>query len=204
MKKLALFLSLICASFTVLVAQEKDLFPEPTSQLIISVDGKSYPITEREEIDINGQTVSVERSAFKTFDYNKLKFNYPNHFAYAYEEDFGFRSWTLDGNDYVITYFEFMIPLSIDDFTKEIAKKFGKGNCKISSIKKTLGEYDLKGKRINVNLIGESLNYDLLEIPSDDSKTHIIGLQDLIEEGITSQEGKETLEMISKSLEIKE
>ena len=136
-----------------------------------------------------------------TFDYGVLKFDYPKSFSFQSEQDTAFKSWTLNGNDLVITYYEFDATVAIDEFITERVKKFGKKNCSISDKQIKLGDIELAGKRINITLIGQKLTYDMYLIKTNDNKTHLISFQDSKkDDGSDSDEAIRTILLINKTI----
>lgn len=182
------------------LAQENDN-QAPILKLDVEVNGEKYQINDGESIVVNGNTIKVKSSDLLTFDFSALTFDYPKHFAFEYEQDFGYKNWTLDGNNFVIMYFEYAVDIELDLFIDEMEGQFGKENCKV--IKKTiqLGDLTLKGKRINVDLVGVKLTYDMYKLETNDSKTHFIAFQDSKnDDGSDSIEGIETIKLIDQTI----
>jgi hypothetical protein len=81
---------------------------------------------------------------------------------------------------------------------------FDKENCKVVNKDISLGDLNLKGKRINVDLIGIKLTYDMYKLETDDFKSHFIAFQDSKnEDGSDSIEGLETIKLINETIEVK-
>jgi len=185
-------------------AQKSDPSKEPKSAVIIKINGKEHKVSEGDEVKQDGATVSVSLATSKTFDNRTISFDYPTSFGFEYEESPGYKNWTFDGNNFVIMYFEMSEENTLDSFVDEISGRFGKQNCKIEGKTTQLGSRKLKGKRINVNLMGEKLTIDLLEIKMKDGQTRIIALQDSNDNyGNATDESKDTVEMIHKTITYK-
>ncbi|EDP97785.1 hypothetical protein U8527_05525 [Kordia algicida OT-1] len=181
-------------------AQKADPSKEPKAGMVVTVNGKDYKISEGEKVQHDGNTISVTLANSKTFNNGTVSFDYPTSFGFEYETSFGYKNWTFDGNNFVIMYFE-IAEGTVDGFVEEISGRFGKQNCKIEKTSLKLGSRELFGKRINVNLMGERLTLDLLEIKMKDGITRIIAFQDSCDEyGNATDEGKETIKMIDKSI----
>ena len=182
---------------------QSDATKEPKAGMVVTVNGKKHNISEGEEINQDGNTISVALASSKRFNNGAISFEYPTSFGFEYEASFGYKNWTFDGNNFVIMYFE-IASGTLDSFVDEIAGRFGKKNCKIERTSLQLGSRELEGKRINVNLMGEKLTLDLLEIKLKDGKTRIIAFQDSNDEyGNPTDEGKKTLKLIHKSITYK-
>lgn len=186
-----------------LIAQKNDN-EQPIMKLNIEVNGEKYQINDGGSVVVDGNTIKVQSSDFLTFDFAAVTFDYPKHFAFEYEQDVAYKNWTLDGNNFVILYFEYAIDVKLDFFIDEIVGQFGKENCKVSDKKIQLGDLSLSGKEIVVNIMGVNLTYDMYEIESNDSKTHFISFQDTKnDDGSDSIEGIETLKLINETIKAK-
>lgn len=176
----------------------------PLTKLSVIINGEKYEVNDGESLVVNGDTIVVNVSDIMTFDFGKVVFDYPNHFAFEYEEETGYKCWTLDGNDHVITYFELEAEVELDMFIDEIANEFGRKNCKVVDYKTQLGGIALVGKRIYVDIFGVVLTYDMFKIKTNDHKTHFMGFQDTKEDdGSDSQEGVDARAIIDKTIQMK-
>ncbi len=176
----------------------------PLVKLDVLINGEKYQINDGDSLIVNGDTIRIKTSDLMTFDFGALIFDYPKHFSFEYEQDFGYKNWSLDGNDFVIMYFEFEAEVELDVFIAEMVKQFGKKNCKISDNDTQLGKLSLSGKRINVDIIGAKLTYDMYRLTTNDFKTHFIAFQDSKnDDGSDSQEGTKTIEIINKTIQMK-
>ena len=177
----------------------------PKSQIVLEINGEEYYFNDGQSIKLEGifenPKITVRVADTRTLKIGSFQFDYPSHFAYQYDEDFGYRNWTLDGKEFVIMYFEFDEEMPLDFFIEEMVKQFGKQNCKLESKTMQLGDKVLHGKRINITLIGQRLTLDFMEIILNDSMTHFIAFQDTIQEdGSPTKEGKEAVEMIDETI----
>ncbi len=185
-------------------AQKSDPTKEPKAGIVITINGKEHAVSEGEKVTQDGTTVSVSLATAKKFNNGTISFDYPTSFGFEYEESYGYKNWTFDGNNFVIMYFEIAEENTLDSFVDEISGRFGKSNCTIEKTTLQLGERELLGKRINVNLMGEKLTLDLLEIKMKEGQTRIIAFQDSNDDyGNATEEGKETIKMIHKTISYK-
>ena len=176
----------------------------PLLKLDIEINGEKHRITDGDSLVLNGNLIKIKTSDFITFDYAALTFDYPKHFAYEYEEDYGYKNWSLDGNDFVIMYFQYDVNIELDMFINQMTEQFGKENCKVSEKNIQLGNLTLKGKRIKVDMVGVKLTYDMYKVEADDSKTHFIAFQDSKNDnGSDSNEYTETLKIIEKTIKLR-
>jgi hypothetical protein len=193
-----LLAAILFASPVICVSQE-----EPTLKIEILADDHTITLNDGDTIEMGGKMVVVRTAKVKTFKMENFQFEYPRDYAYKFEEEQDFRSWTFDGNNFVIMLFEFPRTVDVSAFTKEMIKKFGKKNCSVDDKNMIIKNRELKGKRINVNLLGARLTYDLFPINLGNNKTHIIAFQDTkTESGKDSAEGTETMNLIARSINI--
>ncbi|WP_298512232.1 hypothetical protein [uncultured Kordia sp.] len=203
--KLSLTLfSLLFVGNLFLAHAQRDASKEPKAGLIITINGKKHTVPEGEIVTQNGTTVSVKIADSRSFSNGTISFDYPSNLGFEYEEDFGYKNWMFDGNNFVIMYFEITQENSFDSFVNEIAGRYGKQNCKIEKTSMKLGGRELYGKRINVNLMGERLIQDFLSIPMKDGKTRILAFQDSPDEyGNHTDEGNNVINMVKKTITYK-
>jgi hypothetical protein len=186
--------------FTGLVCYAQD---EPALKIKVTMEGNVQYVDDGDTITIADKPVIIETAAVKTFQLSSLQFDYPRDFGFHHEAESAFKNWTFDGNDFVIMIFEFPQDVQLDVFTKEMVRKFGKKNCKITARKVQLKNMELKGKRIDVRLLGSRLTYDLFPLPIVDEKTHVITFQDTkSDSGGDSAEGIETMKLIAQTMKV--
>lgn len=176
----------------------------PVLNLEITVNGQTYHIRDGDTLNIGNDQISVKTSDLLNFDFGAISFDYPHHYAFEFEEDYAYKNWTLDGNNFVIMYFEIGAEAELDMFIAEIVQQFSKENCQVTNHAITLGDLHLKGKRIDINLAGQRLTYDLYKLNTNDFKSHFIGFQDIKnEDGSASEEGRVTMDIISNTIRMK-
>lgn len=177
----------------------------PSLKIDIEVNGEKYQVNDGDTLTVNNNKIIARISNSVTFDYGILKFDYPKHFAFSSETDFGYQNWTLDGNNFVVSYFKLSSDIELDMLIKEIVLKFGKKNCTITKKTSKIGNTTLEGKRINVELLGQKLTYDMYKVKSNDSNSHFISFQDSKnDDGSDSLESIETLSLINSTFFIKQ
>jgi len=195
-KIFATLLFLACLS-TSIFAQDK-----PLIKLNVTINGKPFTIYDGDSIQYQNTNIVIKTSNYLTFNFEGLRFDYPSYLSFETTKNEGVSSYTLDGNDLVLSYHIFDAAIDFDMFVGELVKQFGKKNCKVVERKIRLGSQELTGKRINVELIGAKLTYDIYPITMSDSKTHFISFQDSKNvDGSDSDDLKETMEIIQKTIE---
>ena len=199
MKQNIATLFLIFITTTILFAQEQPILkPE------VSVGGKKYTINDGDTLMIDKKPIIVKTSPHMTFDFDNLTFDFPRQFAFQAEGATGYKSYTLDGQGFVITYFVFDVPVEMDVLIKEMVNRFGKKNCVVKAKQSKLGNIPLNGKWIDVTLIGQKLTYDIYNLESSDGKTRMLSFQDSKnEDGSDSAESLDVLQIIDRTIKIK-
>lgn len=203
---LALLLTAFLLSFTFATSSlgQSSADPKrPAMKLEVIIDGKQFSIDDGDTIRHDSKSIIVRTSKYMTFDNEALTFDFPKHFSCDFEQAEAYKNWTLDGNDFVIMYFVLDVQVGMEVFVKEMVDKFGKKNCILSDRRTRIGNVDLTGKRININLVGVKLTYDIFDLKTNDGRTHYLAFQDTKEDdGSESQEGLETLDVLNKTLKL--
>jgi hypothetical protein len=200
---------LLIAAFILSVnsyAQSGSTKPYPT--FIVTVNQKEYKVSEGEELkvdsDNNESIITVKLAEYNRFDNGTIFFDYPSNFSFEFEDEVGLKSWSLDGSDFIIMYFEIEEKTELDDFVLAMVSQFGEENCKVEKTQKKLGGSVLKGKRIFVSLVGTTLTIDFMEVEMGDSTSRFISFQDVLDEqGAPSKEGVKTWLMIEETFGFK-
>jgi hypothetical protein len=103
------------------------------SNIILRINGKEYTLKEGDEIKFDttfiNPTISVKLSDQQRFEIDSVSFSYPKSYSYATNQEANLNTWTLNGDDFVIIYFEFAVRVELDNVVKEVVTKFGKNNC---------------------------------------------------------------------------
>lgn len=195
------FISINCFSQSEI--QEGNTLPKST--FIIQIDDKEYILAEGDQMELetaDGPSIlSVKLAGYKLFDNGSIAFQYPSNFGYEFEESIGYKNWTLDGNDVTIMIFEIAFDAGLDFMIEEMVGQFGKEKCTVEETELKLGAELLKGKRINVTLVGQYLTLDFFEIIMADGIARYLSFQDSLEDdGSSTIEMKESTTMIDKTI----
>jgi hypothetical protein len=204
-----IFLALICmlASCLPVQAQDQKNNTEPKSNFEVTINGKKIKIAEDEEFIIDSvlvkPTISIKLSALKKFENASISFDYPKHLTFEFEQDYGFKNWTLSGNSFTIMVFEMDAKTTLSSLTAEMVKKFGKKNCVTEDFEKELGNLKCAGKSLTVKLAGQKLLMDCYEIVLNDFKSRFIYFQDVFTDDQHSAEYQEWFNTINSSIKFK-
>ncbi|MEP6845357.1 MAG: hypothetical protein ABI861_05115 [Panacibacter sp.] len=175
-------------------AQENNIksSKEPKSSFELKINGKIYLIKEEEELKLDtilsNPSISIKLSDFKKFDNSHISFQYQRHLSFEYEEDEGYKNWTLSGNNIVVLMFEFDVDVPFSEFIGEMVTKFGKENSSVVDFKKQLGGKDFNGKKLSVSIAGQKLDLDFYEIKLGDNKSRYIEFQNTLDDNNSSSE----------------
>lgn len=176
---------------------------EPAVKIEVVSDGETISLFDGDTVILHGHKTVIRTGRTKTFQLDGLEFQYPRDFAYRYEQESGVKTWTFDGNNFVIMLFEFERKADIAAFTRIMVRKFGKKNCSVEDRTLQLASQALKGKRILVSLLGAKLTFDLYPLDLSSKKTHIIAFQDTKNNnGGDSKEGVETMAVITNTIHL--
>lgn len=187
-------------------AQEKKAADgaNPPAIFVLTVDGKDYPITEGEQVklegNLNNPTASVKMANYRRFDNGTVSFNYKSNATYSFSETNGSKTWTFDGSDAVVFLFELDGQVKVDAIVDNVVKQFGKKNCRVESVSKRIGNRMVTGKRINVTLAGQKLVQEYYDIDLGGSKTNILAFQNTKKDnGSISDDGLSAVELVATS-----
>ena len=173
--------------------------------IVLKINGKEYTLREGDEIKLENTfinpTISVKLSEQQQFETDLVSFSYPKSYSIVSNQVIGGKTITLNGDNFVIMYFEFVVKVQLDDIIKQVVTKFGENNCILEEYQQKLGDKKLSGKRLRISLAGEKLTMDFLEIKLDDLKTRIIVFQDSKkDDGSSSDEREATLKLIDSTI----
>lgn len=197
-------MAVVMASFSLqtVFAQVTTTLPKYT----LYVDGKPVDMEAGKELTLEGQftnpVLRIVVDRFVLFDNGTISFRYPNYFARQEEGGIGYKSWTLDGNDFNIMLFHFDGKVKVEDVTELIKKKFGKKNCSETTIQKTIGTKILDGTRLNIQIAHVQIHQDFYRLPVQaDKMTAFLVFQSTVQEGGgLSDEEIETMRLFNESV----
>lgn len=180
---------------------------EPKANYEININGKMYKAIEGESITIDANLVkpiiTINQSELKRFDFSSIAFDYPKHMAYEFEQDFGYKNWTLTGNNIVILIFEMDVETTLTSLVNEMVKKFGKKNCSVEDFEKELGNKLCKGKQLTVTMAGQKLIMDCYEVVLNDYKSRFVYFQDVYNDNQHTGEYQQWFNSIKESIKFK-
>ncbi len=180
---------------------------EPKANFELSINGKIYKAIEGKPITIDANlvkpSITIKQTELKRFDFSSIAFDYPKHMAYEFEQDFGYKNWTLTGNNMVILIFEMDVETTLTSLVNEMVKKFGKKNCSVEDFEKELGNKLCKGKQLIVTMAGQKLIMECYEVVLNDYKSRFIYFQDVFNGNQNSSEYQQWFSSIKNSIQFK-
>jgi hypothetical protein len=180
---------------------------EPKASFELTINGKKYELSENEPLKLDTTfskpTISIKMADYKKFDNSGISFQYPKHMSYQFEQDYGYKLWTFNGNDLVVMLFEIEAKTTLESLTEELVKKFGKQNCTVTGFQRELGHKKCAGNKITVTLIGEKLTIDCYEVKLDDFKSRFIYFQNTLKDGAIQKESTDGLNTINSTIKFK-
>jgi hypothetical protein len=176
---------------------------EPQLKIEVVTNEKKLFLNDGDTIELQGEPVTIRIQKVRTFQLAGLEFEYPRDYGFKFVEDATFRSWVFDGNSFVIMLFEFQEKHDLQQIVREMVNRFGKKNCRVEDKKIRLNQLELKGRRINVMLLGAELTFDLFPIELPGNKSFFLAFQDTkSENGADSIEGHETMDLVAQSIRV--
>lgn len=178
---------------------------EPKTALEITINGKKYQVAEGAVLKLDSTLVkpaiTVRISDRKKLDNSAVSFDYPRHLSFEFEKDTNYKSWTLSGNNLVVTLFELGGKVEMQEIVDGMVGKFGKQNCTVEDFRDQLGSVNMPGKKIHVNLAGSKILISFYQISATEQATRLISFQDTIQDdGSPSDEFKKGFDMINRSI----
>lgn len=165
---------------------------EPETIFKVSINGKTYDVSENEDLKLDtilsNPTISIKLSDYKKFKTSSVSFDYPRHLSYEFEQDYGYKNWTFNGNNLIVLFFELDAETTLTNLVNQMVKKFGKNNCVIEDFQKELGKKVRNGKKLFVTMAGQKLLLECYEIKLNDYKSRFIYFQDTLDNGKHSKE----------------
>lgn len=181
---------------------------EPKTTFNINISGKNYVVSEGEVLNldttISKPSIFVKLSDNKKFDDSSLSFEYPKSLVFEYASSAGLKNWTFTGSNIVIMLFAFDVNVPLSMMTDEMKDRFGKENCSIVDFQKELGSKKMKGKRLNVTLVGSHLVYDMYELNLPGNTTWYIAFQNSInDDGSSTEEFKRVFNVVNSTIKFR-
>lgn len=184
--------------------------PEPPLRYQLTVDGKSHTLLlDRPlELNIGGRPVKLKLQAanYREFAIAGVRFHYPCQMSYEVDKSTpGLTIYTLDGNDAVIML---MCPgqiLGKDELLKEtvanLKAEYGKGKVVEEPLELKLNGSLLRGSRLRIQLLGQSLIQDCLGFRHQ-GRSYLLILQDSPRGGKPSPEGANVVKLLQRSFRL--
>jgi hypothetical protein len=205
MKRSLFCLGLMVISCGGLLAQtnEIDYTKPPKSNYEAEINGKVYQVKEGEELMLNETLdhpkIKIREASTREFNNGIVRFNFANFYAFEFEEQTGFKNWTLNGKSTVFMFFQMANKVDRDVFAGQFIEKFGRKNCKSLPLDMKMGDKTLKGTKINVGLIGQKLGVYFVEVPTTEGSAFIY-IQDVIGDDPITKECQQFIELMDSSI----
>lgn len=185
-------------------------FHEPPLVLGLSIGDSLIILYEDQNYQISGNIekvpIKINSANFKIFKQKKIEFAYPRQFYYKH--DFGSGdSWSFVGDDFTLFYLESENYTSLEERFNELKKMFKKKKIKIvktESIKRIYNDVELTGKAIELDLMGARFRQEILTF-NEKSDYRYFNFSDYLDSnGNRSKEAKIAINLLEKSLKIKD
>lgn len=188
-----------------LYAQTMDT-SEPPLTIEMTIDGKVYTAKEGEQVKLKdtfrNPTISFRTSQTRKFTLGSLSFEYPQRYAFTYENDDGSHSWTMENANLTIMVFYYPSEEEsgsiFEAFVASMMSQLEEASPTVTPIEKVLGGQTVKGKRLYIPL-DTPINYDLFAIETAGGVL-LIGFNDVLEDGNSSADYQEVTALMAKTM----
>lgn len=167
--------------------------------IVTLIEGESYHFSGQ----LNNVPIVFNTANYRLFDKDKISFAYPDQFTLKNDDA---TSYSIVGDDYTLFVNIYDETVSIEDQVKILKKDYKTRKFEIEEILDysiNLNGIDLQGKSLMINLMGAKFRQDLFTIKNIDSNILFIVSDFLNQEGAPSDEANKALELMGKTLSIK-
>jgi hypothetical protein len=179
---------------------------EPPLGYTLRLDNQSVRLVAGKEAQIKGHfenpTATLIPDKERLFTYGQVTFKYPSSFAF--EADFdtkGVKTWTLDGNDVIITVHKWeSVETTPKALFEELNKIYG-GKAKAENKTYIFNRQKYSGVRVQVTLVKQKIIQDIFALPAKKG-SRILILQDSSAEEGPSDESKAVLKLLDETLKL--
>lgn len=177
---------------------------EQKQRLEVIIDGKTYYTNENDTLLVNNKPITIKVAKTQIFSTDKISFEYQNHLSLETENEIELNSYTLDGDDLVISNFDFQVLIKTEDLANEMIKEFGKKNCKVTDAKISMNSNTFKGNKIIATVLNSLQSIEIYKISDKNNKTQILIIHDSKnDDGSDSTEYKNAIEILNKTFVVK-
>ena len=177
---------------------------EQKQRLEVIIDGKTYYTNENDTLLVNNKPITIKVAKTQIFSTDKISFEYQNHLSLETENEIELNSYTLDGDDLVISNFDFQVLIKTEDLANEMIKEFGKKNCKVTDSKISINSNTFEGNKIIVTILNSLQSIEIYKISDKNNKTQILIIHDSKnDDGSDSTEYKNAIEILNKTFIVK-
>jgi hypothetical protein len=199
-----------CLAFVFLPAPQATRLAEPPQEFALQGNGKELELRIGQPIelpkDLAGQKVTLRVRPTRLFDYQGLRFRYPQRYVWAYEQKEGGGQFvTLSGVANVLQlhfYADKTDPAGlVDSLARTIAGQMGSKTKTSPCVLTGKEKRTLAGKHLEVTTAGQKTTQDVFALRLGDELAALVVQDSCTEEGQPDPETVALLQLFSESLE---
>lgn len=201
-----------CLALFFLPAQQGTRLVEPQQVFVLQGNGKECEMRIGEPVvlpkEFEGQKVTLRVRPTRLFDYQGLRFRYPQNFSWYYEsKESGGEFVTLSGRTTVLqlSFYEDRIAAAslVESTAKALAEKAGPKAVVRTCVLIGNANRVLEGRQVEVTVSGQTSRQDVFAIRLGDLVVSIVVQDTLTDSGKPDPETEALLKILSDSLEWK-
>lgn len=201
------FLAVLPAAFLLPASAGDDESREPPLRLRLATPQgqREVALDQPFELAIGAEKVQVTLTALPTkrLSVAHIAFEYPRHMPFQYEKGEVLTSWTLDGNDVVISLHRYAVAdMPLHTLENAIAGRLRVPPRNRSDIELNAGGTKLAGRRLLAEIAGARLAHELFVLPGRGDGTWVLTLQDSLGDGEGTEEMAAVRRLLQTTLEL--
>jgi hypothetical protein len=176
---------------------------EPALKYSLEINGQRHEILLDTPTELKGAfenpKVTLTASPTREFSFGAVKFEYPANFTWeANLKTPDLKFWIMSGNDFKIMYFIHDEGYTLETHVESMIEQFGKTNTVVTESQRKLGGRIYKGRNLRLTIANTKINQEVYVFAAK-GMTRLIILQDSAEEANGSDEGRKTMELLSRT-----
>ena len=199
-----------CLALLCLPARQGTRLVEPQQVFVLAGNGKECELRIGEPVSLpkefENQKVTLRVRPTRLFDYQGLRFRYPQNFSWYYEaSESGAEFVTLSGRTTVLqlSFYNDRVTAAslLESTTRAIADKAGPKS--VTKVAVLIGNANrlIEGKRVEVTVAGQTSTQDVFALRLGDMAVTLVVQDTLTEKGKPDPETEALLKILSDSLE---